>query len=245
MMHDWIVPDWPAPDGVRAFVTTRTGGVSTGPRATLNLGYKAGDDPAAVAENRARVEALLPQSPRWLAQVHGTRVVNADALNEIPEADASVAHHPGTVCAIMVADCLPVLFTNRTASRVAAAHAGWRGLSGGIIANTVQALREAGDHPGDLFAYIGPGIGPTAFEVGQDVYDAFTLADTGAAAAFVPHRPGKWLADLFTLARRALTRAGVIHVYGGGLCTYSDPARFYSYRRDKTTGRMAAFIWRQ
>ena len=140
---------------------------------------------------------------------------------------------------------MPVLFTTRAGTRVAAAHAGWRGLAGGVLANTVQALRDAGDDPSDLLAYIGPGIGPAAFEVGADVYEAFTAHDADATTAFVAHAPGKWLADLFMLARRALTRAGVTQVFGGGLCTYSDPQRFFSYRRDNTTGRMAAFIWRQ
>ena len=245
MKHDWITPEWPAPAAVKAFITTRSGGVSIGPRASLNLGCKAGDDPAAVAQNRARVEALMPQPPTWLAQMHGVRVVNADQVSGTPEADASVAHASGTVCAIMIADCLPVLFTNRAGTRVAAAHAGWRGLAGGVLANTVQALRDAGDDPADLLAYIGPGIGPAAFEVGADVYEAFTAHDADATTAFVAHAPGKWLADLFMLARRALMRAGVTQVFGGGLCTYSDPQRFFSYRRDNTTGRMAAFIWRQ
>jgi YfiH family protein len=241
---DWIVPDWPAPPNVKAFITTRSGGVSLGERGTLNLGYKAGDDPQAVAQNRARVEAFLPQPPKWLAQMHGTRVVDADALADVPEADASYAVAGGTVCAIMIADCLPVLFTNRTGTQVAAAHAGWRGLSGGVVANTVRALQNTGTDPADLLAYIGPGIGPTAFEVGGDVYQAFTSHDAQTAAAFVPHGPGKWLADLFMLARHALMRSGVTQIYGGGMCTYADPQRFYSYRRDKITGRMAAFIWR-
>ena len=247
--HDWIVPDWPAPANVKAFVTTRTGGVSVGPHASFNLGLRADEDPQTVAKNRALLQQHLPQTPRWLRQVHGTRVVDADAVTDSPEtiADASVAQHANTVCAVMIADCLPVLFTNRAGTHVAGAHAGWRGLSGGVIHNTVQALRQAGDDPADLLAFIGPGIGPSAFEVGQDVYDAFVNADAQAAAAFVKHKPGKWLADLFTLARRALTHAGLspAQVYGGGLCTYADPVRFYSYRRDKLTGRMAAFIWRE
>ncbi len=248
MRHDWITPAWPAPANVKAFITTRSGGVSAAPRDSLNLGYKAGDDPASVTQNRAIVEALLPQTPAWLAQVHGARVMNAEQVinaPQVPEADASVAHAGGTVCAIMIADCLPVLFANRAGTRVAAAHAGWRGLSGGVLANTVQTLRDAGDDAADLLAYIGPGIGPTAFEVGNDVYAAFTASDAEAKAAFVAHAPGKWLADLFMLARHALVRAGVTQVYGGGLCTYSDPQRFFSYRRDKVTGRMAAFIWRE
>lgn len=248
MNPEWLVPDWPAPSNVRAFITTRHGGVSVGPHASFNLGLRADEDPQTVDANRALLYQHLPQTPKWLRQVHGTRVVDADTVDsaqDSPHADASVARQPNTVCAVMIADCLPVLFTNREGTHVAGAHAGWRGLAGGVIANTVERLREAGDDPADLMAYIGPGIGPTAFEVGQDVYDAFTLPDPDAKQAFVPHRPGKWLADLFTLARRALGRAGITRVYGGGLCTYSDPARFYSYRRDKVTGRMAAFIWRQ
>ena len=246
-IHDWIVPDWPAPANVKAFITTRTGGVSVGPHASFNLGLRADDNPQAVGQNRALLQKHLPQTPKWLRQVHGTRVVDADAINDGsdgPEADASIARNAGTVCTIMIADCLPLLFTNREGTRVAAAHGGWRGLSGGIVASTVQALCNAGDDPADLLAYIGPGIGPAAFEVGADVYDAFTANDADARTAFVPHAQGKWLADLFTLARRALARAGVTQVFGGGLCTYSDAERFYSYRRDKITGRMAAFIWR-
>ena len=247
MRPDWIVPDWPAPANVKAFITTRSGGVSTGPHASFNLGLRADDNAQAVEKNRALLQPHLPQPPKWLRQVHGTRVVNADTLMDSPAADASVAHEANTVCAIMIADCLPVLFTNRAGTRVAAAHAGWRGLSGGVIAHTVQAMQDAGDDPADLLAYIGPGIGPAAFEVGADVYGAFTHHDADAKAAFVAHTPGKWLANLFMLARRALTRAGITpaHIYGGNLCTYSDPARFYSYRRDKVTGRMAAVIWRQ
>ena len=246
--HDWIVPDWPAPANVKAFITTRSGGVSVGPHASFNLGLRADEDPHTVARNRALLQQHLPQTPKWLRQVHGTRVVDADAVNEAeesPHADASVARLRGTVCSIMIADCLPILFTNRAGTHVAAAHAGWRGLSGGVIANTVQVMRASGDDPADLLAYIGPGIGPTAFEVGQDVYDAFTTQDTQAKSAFVAHAPGKWLANLLTLARHALRAAGVQQVYGGGMCTYSDPVRFYSYRRDKMTGRMAAFVWRE
>ena len=167
MKHDWITPEWPAPANVKALITTRSGGVSVAPRDSLNLGYKAGDDPAAVTQNRAIVQTVMPQAPRWLAQMHGTRVVTADDIPGTQEqptaADASVAHQRGTVCAVMIADCLPVLFTNQAGTRVAAAHAGWRGLSGGVIDNTVQAMREAGDDPADLLAYIGPGIGPGMF----------------------------------------------------------------------------------
>ena len=244
-MHpDWIVPDWPAPANVRAVITTRAGGVSPGPYASLNLGYSTGDDEAAVRENRERLRAALPAEPRWLKQVHGARVVQAESVSAAPEADASTALESGTVCAIMVADCLPVLLTDAAGSVVAAAHAGWRGLAGGVIDNTVTAMAARGADTRNLVAYIGPGIGPSAFEVGDDVHDAFTSRDAAAAAAFTRHAGGKWLADLPWLARRALERCGVRSVHGGELCTYTDAARFYSYRRDRTTGRMGAFIWR-
>jgi YfiH family protein len=238
---DWIVPDWPAPAGVNALITTRAGGVSTGPFASLNLGMRAGDDPQAVAANRARLNALLPQSPRWLRQVHGSLVVEADALSEEPEADAAIARQPGTVCAVLVADCIPVLLADRSGAMIGIAHAGWRGLARGVIENTVRTMAGAGR---DLIAYLGPGIGPAAFEVGNDVREAFLARDAGAADAFKPHAKGKWLADLFLLARQCLQRSGVREIHGGGLCTYSDTRRFFSYRRERTTGRMAAVIWR-
>jgi YfiH family protein len=240
---DCIVPEWPAPVHVKALVTTRAGGVSEGPYATLNLGFATADTDAAVRANRARLEALLPQAPRWLKQVHGARVVCADGLEERPEADASVAHIRGTVCAILIADCLPVLFTNVSGTVVAAAHAGWRGLAAGVLDNTIADISRVGISAHDLLAYIGPGIGASAFEVGDDVHQAFVGRDPKAAGAFKPHAAGKWLADLGALARAALIRCGVTRVYGGGLCTYSDPARFYSHRRDRVTGRMAALIW--
>ena len=240
---DWLVPEWPAPAGVRALITTRVGGVSTGPYASFNVGYSTADDPHSTEENRARLSALLPEPPRWLKQVHGARVVEAESAGDRPEADASVARSAGTVCAIQVADCLPVLFADRGGRVVAAAHAGWRGLAAGVLENTVAAMREAGVAPRNVIAYIGPGIGPAAFEVGDDVRAAYVERDGDAEAAFVPRATGKWLADLPALARRALVRCGVNAVYGGELCTYSDPRRFYSYRRDGETGRMAALIW--
>jgi YfiH family protein len=244
-MHpDWIVPDWPAPANVRAVITTRAGGVSTGSYASFNLGLSSGDTEAAVKANRERLAALLPSEPRWLKQVHGARVVDAETVSDTPDADASTASAPGTVCAIMVADCLPVLFTDASGSVVAAAHAGWRGLADGVIDNTVAAMAARGADVRGVLAYIGPGIGPDAFEVGDDVYRAYTARDAEAAAAFKRHTPGKWLANLPLLARRARARARVTRVYGGDLCTYSDPQRFYSYRRDSVTGRMGAFIWR-
>ncbi len=238
--HAWIVPAWPAPPRVKSLITTREGGVSGGAHASLNLGLNAGDDAAAVHANRALLRAHLPQEPKWLRQVHGACVVNADGLTGTPEADASVARDAGTVCTVMIADCLPVLLCDARARAVGIAHAGWRGLVAGVVENTVAAMGVA---PAEILAYLGPAIGPDAFEVGADVRDAFVAADSGAGAAFAPYREGKWLADLFELARRRLARCGVRQVFGGGLCTYRDPARFFSYRRDKTTGRMAALIW--
>ncbi|MBY0270693.1 MAG: peptidoglycan editing factor PgeF [Burkholderiales bacterium] len=238
----WIVPDWPAPARVRALVTTRAGGASSGPYSSMNLGRRTADDPAAVEANHAQLNRLLPETPRWLAQVHGSTVVDADTLQDIPQADASIARRPGTVCAILVADCLPVLFTDRSGSCIAAAHAGWRGLAGGVLGNTIARMPA---QPADLMAWIGPGIGPTAFEVGDDVLQAFCAEAPERKSAFKPLHPGKWLCDLPALARDALRRAGVTEIHGGDLCTYTDAARFYSHRRNPLTGRMAALIWRQ
>lgn len=242
MRHaDWIAPDWPAPANVKALITTRTGGESTGPYASLNVGMRCGDDEQAVAANRRRLAMHLPQEPKWLAQVHGATVVDADRLEHIPQADASIARRPGTVCTVMIADCMPVLICDRSGSVVAIAHAGWRGLAAGVIENTVRTMSV---DPATLLAYLGPCIGPQAFEVGSDVRDAFLARATENGDAFTPHRPGKWLADLYALARRALAGTGVRAVYGGGFCTFSESHRFFSYRRDRTTGRMAALIWR-
>lgn len=238
---DWIVPDWPAPANVKAFVTTRAGGISAGPYAGLNLGFRTDDDPLAVEANRRRLLAALPGEPKWLRQVHGCGVVDADTLAGIPEADAAVARSPNTVCAVLVADCIPVLLADRTGSAVAVAHAGWRGLAGGVLERAVERLARP---PEELLAYLGPGIGPRAFEVGADVREAFLAGDAQAEAAFRPRSPGKWMADLFLLARQRLARCGVARIHGGDLCTHSDPRRFYSYRRDGPTGRMAALIWR-
>ena len=239
---DWIVPDWPAAPHVKAVITTRAGGVSEGPYESFNVGFSTADAHAAVDANRARLRRVLPQDPRWLKQVHGARVVEADAVADRPEADASIARTPGTVCAIQVADCLPILFTDRAGSVVAAAHAGWRGLAAGVIDNTVAAM--AADAR-DVLAYIGPGIGPLHFEVGDEVREAYVSRDAGASQAFTRKAPGKWLADLPALARRALRRCGVASIHGAGLCTYADAQRFFSYRRDGETGRMAALIWRE
>ncbi len=234
-------PDWPAPPQVHACTTTRAGGVSVGPYATLNLAGHVGDDPVAVAENRARLRRALalPAEPRWLNQVHGVAVADAASRCEC-DADASVATAPGTVCVVMTADCLPLLLCDRTGTRVAAVHAGWRGLLNGVIEAAVARLGAA---PGELLVWLGPAIGPQAFEVGEEVRSAFLAGDGAAAAAFAPSPQGRWLADIYALARRRLARLGIDAVYGGGLCTYSDAERFYSYRREHVTGRMASLIW--
>jgi YfiH family protein len=240
VLPDLVVPDWAAPANVRAVQTTRRGGVSRGVYASLNLGAHVGDDPVAVAANRARLAAILPAAPVWLNQVPGVVVADADTAVAGVEADAAVARRPGRVCAVMTADCLPVLLCDRGGRVVAAAHAGWRGLCAGVIEATVAAMRVPG---GDLLAWLGPAIGPQAFEVGDEVRAAFVAHDAAAKEAFVAHGAGKWLADIWLLARRRLAAAGVPQVAGGGRCTVAEADRFFSYRRDGVTGRMAACIW--
>lgn len=245
-----FAPDWPTPPRVRSWITTRGGdasqGVSQGVFRRFNLGDHVGDDPSAVAANRARLRTALGVSPLWLAQVHGTAVVDAAAgdearaENRVPTADAAFSRRPGVACAMMTADCLPLLFCDESATVVAAAHAGWRGLCAGVIEATVVAMATPGQR---LLAYLGPAIGPAAFEVGDEVRQAFVAADATAASAFVPHGSGKWLADLYALARQRLRRCGVERIYGGSCCTFSDAERFFSYRRDGQTGRMASLIW--
>lgn len=245
--YDWIVPRWPAPAHVHALVTTRNGGASTGSHASLDLGgaslaSASFREAAAIAENRRRVQAFLPAAPVWLAQVHGADVVSLDAApSAAPRADAAVTRAANVVLAVRMADCLPVLFADRAAPVIACAHAGWRGLAAGVLENTLRAI---GGDPANVVAWLGPAIGPAAFEVGADVRDAFVRNDAEAMRAFVDASPGKWLADLEALARMRLARAGIRSIHGGGLCTLSDPARFFSFRRDGTSGRMAAFIWR-
>jgi YfiH family protein len=234
-------PDWPAPSNIRALVTTRIGGVSQPPYDSFNLASHVGDTPEAVAANRAMLRLHCPSEPKWLSQVHGNAVARADAIVSPVEADASVAFESGTVCAVLTADCLPVLFCNRPGSRVAAAHAGWRGLAAGVLEASVAAMQCKA---GDILAWLGPAIGPQAFEVGDEVREVFVRDLPEAEAAFVPGQSGKWLADIYRLARLRLARAGVVDVYGGGLCTYTDHELFYSYRRDGNTGRMASLIWR-
>jgi hypothetical protein len=239
-----IQPDWPAPANVHGFMTTREGGASTGPWASFNLGDHVGDDPAQVATNRACLRELLPAEPAWLRQVHSARVVEiGPGYDDNPEADASFTREPGRVCAVLTADCLPVLFCDRAGTLVAAAHAGWRGLADGILESTVLAMQA---DPAELLVWLGAAIGPDAFEVGDDVRQAFVAGHAEAAAAFVPHPAtgaGKWLADIYELARIRLRRAGVAAVYGGGHCTFGEPDSFFSYRRDGVTGRLASLIW--
>ena len=239
-LGDLLIPDWPAPANVRACVTTRAGGVSLAPFDSLNLGDHVGDDPLAVAENRRRLQALLGCRAAWLSQVHGVTVVEADPL-QVPEADASWSATPGTACTIMTADCLPALFCDRAGTRVAAAHAGWRGLAAGVLEASVAAL---GCAPDQVLVWLGPAIGPQAFEVGGEVRAAFINQHPQAAAAFAPSvNPGRFMADLYQLARIRLASIGVTAVYGGGLCSFSDAERFYSYRRAPRTGRLASLVW--
>jgi polyphenol oxidase len=281
---DWVEPDWPAPGGVRALSTVRSGGVSLVPYASLNLGDHVGDMPTAVAENRRRlvVEAGLPAEPVWLAQVHGITVADLDARMSLDAtgeaasvaagsqsaggvtsaaaaslvaasvagttpiagaaftADAAFTRQPGMVCAILTADCLPVLLADESGGVVAAAHAGWRGLVGGVIEATVGAM---GERPGALMAWLGPAIGPEHFEVGAEVREAMLQEDPGAEGAFVLNERGRFMADLEALARRRLATLGVNRIYGGGRCTHADAERYFSHRRDGVTGRQATLIW--
>ncbi|MFA7243440.1 MAG: peptidoglycan editing factor PgeF [Sulfuricellaceae bacterium] len=236
----FIVPDWPAPAHVRALCTTRCGGVSTGAYAGLNLGDHVGDDPLAVARNRALLREHLPTEPLWLNQVHGINVAAADCACGAPQADAGVARRAQAICAVLTADCLPVLLCDKEGTVVGAAHAGWRGLAAGVIESAIVSMDA---DPATLLAWLGPAIGPGAFEVGDEVRAVFLAHDKATANAFAPHAPGKWLADIYHLARLRLARSGVTQVYGGDFCTFRERERFYSYRRDRTTGRMASLIW--
>lgn len=237
--EDWILLDWPAPATVRAVSTTRHGGVSAAPYDSLNLGDHVGDDPAAVTENRARLARALelPTPPVWLRQVHGTQVIAAAAGG--CEADAAHTQQAGVVCAVLTADCLPLLLCNSAGTQVAAVHAGWRGLAAGVIEAALDSMGE----PKHLMAWLGPAIGPAAFEVGDEVRAAFLAQDASAQAAFRPSPTGRWLADIYQLARVRLAARGVNRIYGGHWCTYSDAERFYSHRRDQVSGRMATLIW--
>ena len=238
--HGWIVPEWPAPPGVHSLITTRAGGTSRGAYAGHNLGLNSGDAAGAVARNRAALRQWLPAEPLWLRQVHGTTVVEADSVEGSPEADAAIARRPRRVCAVLSADCLPLLLCDEAGSIVAAVHAGWRGLCAGVIEQTLRAMDSP---PQTLLAYLGPAIGAAAYDVGAEVREAFVAADAQSEGAFAPGAPGKFHADLYALARRRLARSDVTRIYGGGYCTYTERERFYSYRRDGATGRMASLIW--
>jgi hypothetical protein len=238
---EFLVPDWPVPETVRAVMTTRRGGFSTGPYASFNLASHVGDDERAVAANRQRLrDALsLPGEPQWLDQVHGRKVAKL-SQPVMESADAAVAFEPGPVAAVLTADCLPVLLASRAGDRVGIAHAGWRGMVLGVVEAAVAALAS---DPDDLVAWLGPSIGPAVFEVGGEVRRMFVSMQPESAADFRPGRGQKYLADLPGLARRRLVACGVTSIHGGEHCTVADPARFYSYRRDGQTGRMAALIW--
>ena len=243
----FLQPGWPAPSGVRALSTTRLGGVSTGPYASFNLGRHVGDDPAAVSANRARLRqsAGLPGEPVWLDQQHGVEVLNLDddhSQTEVFRADAAVASRSGRVCAVLTADCLPVLLTDQAGSRVGAVHAGWRGLAAGVIEQAVTAMVVPAV---ELIAWLGPCIGTERFEVGAEVRDAFLAGDEGAAVCFRAGRGDRWHTDLQALARRRLIALGVSSVTAAAACTFEDSHRFYSFRRDGACGRMATLIWRE
>lgn len=242
MTAAWLDADLDGIPGVAAFTTLRGGaGESPAPFDRFNLGMRGGDAPDTVQRNREALVriAALPGAPRWLRQVHGTTVVREPGHDE-PEADAAITRTPGTVLAILTADCLPVVLAARDGGEVAVAHAGWRGLAAGVLEATVGAMTTPADQ---LVAWLGPAAGPQAYEVGQEVFDAFTGSDPGAAPAFVATRPGHWRVDLYALARGRLEAVGVTRITGGGLCTLSDAGRFFSHRRDARTGRMATVAW--
>ena len=239
---EWLEPEWPVSSRVRVVSTLRMGGSSEGPYASLNLAAHVGDQPGSVNENRRRLReaAGLPCEPLWLEQVHGCDIATHHEQSGVPRADAAVATSPGRVCAVMTADCLPVVLADRAGTRVGVSHAGWRGLAGGVVAAAVAAL--AGE-PADLVAWLGPAIGQDAFEVGPEVRQAFVARFAAADACFAANARGRFQADLYGLARLTLSRAGVGSVHGGGWCTATDRDHFFSYRRDGVTGRMATLAW--
>ncbi len=240
---DFVSPDWPASANVRALTTTRVGGLSQGSYASFNLGDHVGDDPGAVKHNRAQLRealALLSSEPLWLKQVHGVNVVNAASMPPNVVADGAWTDKPGVVLAVLTADCLPVFVCNRAGTKIALLHAGWRGLAAGVVEAGLRALATPG---AELLAWLGPAIGPAAYEVGDDVRNAFVAQDAGATTAFRPSRDGRWFADLYALARRRLQAQGVNAIHGGNFCTVRERERFFSNRRDGVTGRMASLIW--
>lgn len=238
-MSDWLIPDWPAPAGIKSCVTTRTGGVSQAPFDSFNLGDHVDDSPDSVAANRLRLTSELHIQAAWLKQVHGVAVAEADPT-KVVEADASWTATPGIACTIMTADCLPALFCNRAGTRVAAAHAGWRGLAAGVLEAAADSLDAP---PEDIMVWLGPAIGQPSFEVGAEVREAFISTHPQTEDAFIPSKnPGRFMADIYALARLRLADRGITAVYGGGFDTFTDP-RFYSYRQSARTGRFASLIW--
>ncbi len=237
----WLTPDWPVPANIRAATTLRTGGVSYGAYASLNPAMHVGDDVDLVKKNRQLIKELLdlPGEPVWLEQIHSNRAVPAVKTESLQQADASYTAEAGVVCAVMTADCLPLLVCAADGSQVAAIHAGWRGLLAGVVANTLSAMQD-----NELLVWLGPAIGPDCFEVGVEVRDAFVQKSAAFMTAFKQQSNGKWLADIYQLARIDLATLGIDKIYGGGFCTVTEQERFYSYRRDKQTGRMATLIWR-
>jgi YfiH family protein len=235
----WIPATWNAPGNIIAGCTTRLGGISKSPYDSLNLGMHVGDNSENVQRNRDMLAGFLhlPATPQWLEQVHGCQVSTDERC--LTQADASMTTHAGSVCVVMTADCLPLLVTDRQGTCIAAIHAGWRGLANGVISHTIQSLPALA---GDLLVWMGPAIGPNAFEVGQDVYECFMQLDVQHATAFRAHQD-KWLLDIYAIARQQLRNLGVTQISGGEYCTYQDASLFYSYRRDKQTGRMASLIW--
>jgi polyphenol oxidase len=240
-LHDHlIIPNWPAPPNIRALQTTRIGGFSRPPYDSLNLGSHVADSPLDVARNRMLLNTLMPSEPVWLEQVHGIVVANADSASCLPQADACIAMHRSAVCVVMTADCLPILLCNQQGTVVGAVHAGWKGLAAGVIEATVQAMNIPASN---LMAWLGPAISQDVFDVGAEVREIFIAADEQAEGAFVAGQNGKWLADLYALARLRLNALGITQIYGGDYCTYKDAELFFSYRRDGVTGRMGTFIW--
>ena len=244
LSQTFIYPDWPAPKKVRALQTTRTGGLGVAPYNSLNLGRHVGDDAVTVLRNRMLLAPYLPSEPVWLTQTHGINVIDADSASCDPVGDACIAQRPGAMCVVMTADCLPILLCDDKGSVVGAAHAGWRGLCAGVIEAAVASMAVPAT---TVMAWLGPAIGAASFEVGEEVRAAFVaphaIGSEQAASAFTPGAAGKWQADIYQLARLRLNTLGISRIYGGGFCTYTDPTRFFSYRRDGVTGRMGTFIW--
>lgn len=240
ILEHCLVPDWPAPKNVRALQTTRYGGASVPPYDSFNLGDHVGDNSYVVAHNRQFLASIMPSEPVWLRQVHGNVVVDASKAGCLPQADAAVTQHPGTVCVVMTADCLPLLLCDEAGTVVGVAHAGWKGLAAGVIEATVQAMDI---EPEKLLVWLGPAISQRGFEVGAEVRDIFVAQHAQASEAFLPGVKGKWMADIYLLAHQRLHGLGISQVYGGQYCTYNEPTNFFSYRRDGVTGRMGTFIW--